>query len=218
MSTVTNMILSFSVLEDEEARMEEVEAFSDPTMWTSVDAAFGKCMELPVYLLAANGWDLEGFKLHLQKNVKWEEPQSVRLYACRQEEDAFHEINIPPIVIGTKDQRRAVAYMRTAAESQHNLGEQQARIRRWAEANRVKVVHLIEDNGTSGMLPAELRPGFRWAIDAMSWTKAGMFIVTSRDRLARDPELAKEAIEDVKRHGGEVVVVDEQEARIAKHT
>ena len=28
MSTVTSMILSFSVLEDEEARMEEVEAFS----------------------------------------------------------------------------------------------------------------------------------------------------------------------------------------------
>lgn len=216
MSTVTSMILSFSVLEDEEARMEEVEAFSEDTTWTAVDTTHGKCMELPVFLLAANGWDLEGFGLHLRKNVRWEEPQSVRLYVCGQQEDAFREVCIPPLVIAPKDPRHAIAYMRTAAESQQNLDEQLSRIRRWADANRVKIGHLIEDSGTSGMLPAELRPGFRWAMNAMSWTNAGMFIVTSWDRLARDPDMLKAAIETVRRHGGEVVVVDEQEARIRR--
>jgi hypothetical protein len=224
MSTVTNMILSFSVLEDEEARMKEVEAFSDDTTWTSVDTAHGKCMELPVFLLAANGWDLEGFVMHLRKNVKWEEPQSVRLYASGQWEDAFRQVHLPPLLTAPNDRNYAVAYMRTATEAQPgdlrpgDLRDQGGRITSWARANRVDVLHWVEEPGVSGMETAELRPGFRWAMNALSWSRAGLLIVTSIDRLARDPELVKEAIETVKRHGGEVVVVDEQEARIAKHT
>jgi len=95
MSTVTNLVLTFNVLEDDTDRIREVDAFAYGTyMWTEGRTLWGKTLEVPVWLLAANNLDLKAFVEYVSKQVAWEYPEHVRLYACGQEDPAFYEVPV----------------------------------------------------------------------------------------------------------------------------
>ena len=94
MSVVTNVLLSFDILEIERERMEEVNAF--PWRYDSglVDMTRGeyggtKAFELPLWGGAFNYLDFDALMEHLRTKVKWRHPEHVRVIVAEQEDDAF---------------------------------------------------------------------------------------------------------------------------------
>lgn len=85
MSEVTNVLLAFSILEDVDARLEEVNGWLDEaeqlplrSVWeTEAAVGGGKRMETPLYAGAFNGFDLSGF-LALLRTLVWSKPDEMR--------------------------------------------------------------------------------------------------------------------------------------------
>lgn len=93
MSYVTNVILCYSFLEDEEARLADVNAYfgERPIRFKELtDYAGSKNLERVVLVGAFNYLGVEPFVEHV-RNVKWEEPQRVQLFICDQNEELFTE-------------------------------------------------------------------------------------------------------------------------------
>jgi DNA invertase Pin-like site-specific DNA recombinase len=96
-------------------------------------------------------------------------------------------------VIGMKkkpiqtDPGRAIAYIRVSTEEQH-LGPEAQRgaIERWASTENIEVVDWFIDKGTSGAVAHKNRPVLRAAFIRLVELQAGVFVVSKRDRLARD--------------------------------
>lgn len=98
MSLVTNCIFSFSIGEDEEAIMKEVNSYFEikerplisvedkllPHGWYGGS----KYLETPIYIGAFNFFSIEHFMSHI-KELPWKEPENVQLIAQGQEEDYF---------------------------------------------------------------------------------------------------------------------------------
>lgn len=97
MSEVTNLIISFSIEEDEKSRINEVNTFFNNgrgfkiisadfergTNWLGKENRkrwYGgsKMLETPLYIGAFNHLDLEGLILHM-KMIDWKEPENVQL-------------------------------------------------------------------------------------------------------------------------------------------
>lgn len=111
MSEVTNLILSFSILENEVSRKEEIELFSNNGRGfrlSSADYGFGqrtdiksrerwyagsKLLETPLFVGAYNHLDIEGLIEHL-KSLDWREPENVQLMIQGQHENKFKMIEI----------------------------------------------------------------------------------------------------------------------------
>jgi len=109
MSFVTNLILSFSILEDESSRVSEINLYENNGRGfelatadfereknpSSNKAWYGgtKFLETPLYIGAYNGLDVEGLIKHL-KIVNWEYPESVQLFLKEQESDKFRTIEL----------------------------------------------------------------------------------------------------------------------------
>jgi len=112
MSEVTNLIISFSVGEDEKLRIKEVNLFSNNGRGFTINSAdfeegsnwlrkenrkrwYGgsKMLETPLYIGAFNHLDLEGLINHM-KQIKWEEPENVQLILKEQDSDKFRIIEI----------------------------------------------------------------------------------------------------------------------------
>ncbi|MFT3825135.1 MAG: hypothetical protein QM731_14525 [Chitinophagaceae bacterium] len=107
MSRVTNMIFSFSISEDEEERIKEVNAyqyrglqmnlisadFNKDTENRTVWYGGSKFLETPLYVGAFNYFDLEPFIEHF-KTIKWEEPEYVQVIVKEQEENKFKILDI----------------------------------------------------------------------------------------------------------------------------
>lgn len=119
MSTVTNAILTFSILENERSRMQEVQQFfgdemgfvscdfslpahepefaaelqryATPRVLNLLDPWYGgtKRLERSIQIGAFNYLDCDGLLQHVRTKVNWREPQNVQLMLCRQEEDRF---------------------------------------------------------------------------------------------------------------------------------
>lgn len=85
------------------------------------------------------------------------------------------------------DSTRAVAYLRVSTDEQH-LGPdaQRAAIEAWAAREGVVVVAWHTDAGVSGAAPIPERPALLAALASLRETGAGVFVVSRRDRLARD--------------------------------
>ena len=107
MSEVTNLIISFSIGEDETSRINEVNLFfnngrgfkinsadfEEGTNWLGKENRkrwYGgtKMLETPLYVGAFNHLDLEGLIEHM-KELEWEEPENVQLIVKLQEADKF---------------------------------------------------------------------------------------------------------------------------------
>ena len=114
MSLVTNLILSFSILEDETSRVSEINLFENngrefelatadferENNPSSNKAWYGgtKFLETPLYVGAYNHLDIDGLVEHL-KIVNWEYPASVQLFLKEQESDKFRIIELIPTKI-----------------------------------------------------------------------------------------------------------------------
>lgn len=99
MSYVTNVLLSFSILEDEDARMAEVNGWLSQNdsrgqqlgdISGAEDPKYGgsKFMEVPLWGAAFNYVDLDGLRGAVRA-AKWKEPEHVRLFVCDQDDDTF---------------------------------------------------------------------------------------------------------------------------------
>lgn len=85
------------------------------------------------------------------------------------------------------DPGRAVAYLRVSTDRQEIGPEaQRAAIERWATSRGVRVVAWHADEGVSGAAPLDKRPGALEALAALGEHEAGLLVVATRDRLARD--------------------------------
>ena len=109
MSVVTNLILSFSILEDERSRVSEINFFENNGRGFELATAdferennpssnktwYGgtKFLETPLYIGAYNHLDVEGLIEHL-KIVNWEYPESVQLFLKEQESDKFRILEL----------------------------------------------------------------------------------------------------------------------------
>ncbi len=112
MSQVTNLILAFSVGEDEATKRAEIELFSNngrgfqlvsadfegednifkvknPRRWY----AGSKFLETPLFIGAYNNLDLDGLVEHL-KILQWEEPENVQVIVKLNADEKFKIIGI----------------------------------------------------------------------------------------------------------------------------
>ena len=104
------------------------------------------------------------------------------------------------------DPTRAVAYLRVSTEDQALGPEaQRAALERWAAANGVTIVAILEDRGVSGGAELADRPGLLLALSAILEHGAGLLLVAKRDRLARDPMIAAMVEAAAARSGARVV-------------
>ena len=105
MSEVTNLIISFSPLEDETSRINEVNLFSNGDRGFNIISAdfeegnrkrwYGgsKMLETAMYIGAFNHLDLEGLIEHM-KNINWEDQKSVQLIVKEENDDKFKIIEL----------------------------------------------------------------------------------------------------------------------------
>lgn len=94
MSNVTNVILSFSILEAEELVLREVNEFDfrygSGFIDADIDGVCGgsKWLERPTFVGAFNHLDLEALKCHL-RTIRWDAPEHVQLIVCGQDDDIY---------------------------------------------------------------------------------------------------------------------------------
>ena len=112
MSEVTNMILSFSIGEDESSSINEINLFSNNGRGFNIVSAdfeeggnwvgkenqnrwYGgsKHLETPLYIGAFNNLDIEAF-IQLLKGIKWEEPDNVQVILKEQNSNKFKVIEL----------------------------------------------------------------------------------------------------------------------------
>ena len=99
MSNVTDCILLFDIMEDEEFVACEVNCFflDDERQQfmcpADVKGAVGgyKQMQQPVMMSAINYLDEDGFIEHL-RSIEWREPNKVQLLLCREDDSEFELI------------------------------------------------------------------------------------------------------------------------------
>jgi DNA invertase Pin-like site-specific DNA recombinase len=96
-----------------------------------------------------------------------------------------------------------------ASTERQELGPeaQRAELSRWAERSAITLASVHED-ALSGGTELEHRPGLLAALDAVREHRAGVLVVTRRDRLARDVLIAATIERAVHRAGARVVSTD----------
>src|SRR5437870_1505475 len=90
------------------------------------------------------------------------------------------------------DARIAVGYVRASTDEQQLSPQaQRGLLERRCREHGVRLVAVFVDQGISGAAPARKRPGLLGAFAALVQYRAGLLVVTKRDRLARDAVLAR---------------------------
>jgi DNA invertase Pin-like site-specific DNA recombinase len=104
------------------------------------------------------------------------------------------------------DERLAVAYLRVSTEEQQlGLDAQRRAIEAWALRTGTAIAEWHLDQGLSGALPLDQRPGLLAALAAVATRRAGVLVVARRDRLARDVVTAALADRVAARSGARVL-------------
>ncbi|MEI2730293.1 MAG: recombinase family protein [Candidatus Nanopelagicales bacterium] len=108
---------------------------------------------------------------------------------------------------------KLIAYLRVSSEGQldgHGLDVQEAHIRRWAKANRHRIVAVVSDEGVSGSKDAVDRPGLTEVLSALQRPlSADGMVVTRLDRLARQLTVQEAVLGLVWREEWKVFAADE---------
>jgi len=111
--------------------------------------------------------------------------------------------------------KSVVGYVRVSTDQQAESGlsieAQREQLVSFTIASGLELVGLFIDAGISGAKDETERPGLREALAAITDGRADALVVSKRDRLARDMSLAGYIETTVKRAGGEVIVLDEQD-------
>lgn len=107
----------------------------------------------------------------------------------------------------------AVGYVRVSTDEQRESGAgidaQRHSITRWAEANGVELIGIVEDAGVSGGEHPDRRPGLPRAIAAVEQGLAGVIAVARMDRLSRRGKHQQDLMSDAEVRGTHVVFVEE---------
>jgi DNA invertase Pin-like site-specific DNA recombinase len=110
---------------------------------------------------------------------------------------------------------KVVGYIRVSTEKQANdglgLAVQEKAIRRWAKEHRHRLVRVVRDEGVSGTLPAEERPGLAEALSLIRNGKAAGLVIARLDRLARELTVQEAILAQVWRHAGSMFTSDSGE-------
>ena len=101
MSVVTNIIFTFSIMENDVKRISEVNTFFDCKPLIGVDSnalpsgwyGGSKMLETNIYVGAFNYLDLNAFISHI-KTIKWKEPENVQLIVQGDNDEKFKIIDI----------------------------------------------------------------------------------------------------------------------------
>lgn len=101
MSMVDNCILTFSICEDEDEKIHQINSFFGHKGFISVDSEtlpigwYGgtKMLETPLFIAAFNYFN-EGSFINRLKTLDWEYPKEVQLMIKRQDDDMFSIVNI----------------------------------------------------------------------------------------------------------------------------
>lgn len=112
MSKVTNLIISFSIVEDEKSRTSEINLFTNNDRGFKINSAdfeevhdmekginrtrwYGgsKILETPLYVGAYNHLDLDKLMEHL-KSINWLMPECVQIIVKEQDSEKFKIIGI----------------------------------------------------------------------------------------------------------------------------
>lgn len=111
--------------------------------------------------------------------------------------------------------KSVVAYCRVSTDQQAESGlsieAQRGALVSFAIASGLELVGLFIDAGISGAKDENERPGLREALAAITEGRADALVVSKRDRLARDMSLAGYIETTIRRAGGELIVLDEQD-------
>lgn len=111
--------------------------------------------------------------------------------------------------------KSVVAYCRVSTDQQAESGlsieAQREQLVSFAIASGLELVGLHIDAGISGAKDENERPGLRQALAAITEGRADALVVSKRDRLARDMSLAGYIETTIRRAGGELIVLDEQD-------
>ena len=102
--------------------------------------------------------------------------------------------------------RKAFGYLRVSSESQvdgDGFPRQKAAIKKWADANGVKIVRWFEERGVSGTL--EHRPALDDMLVALMSNGVRFVIVEKLDRIARDILVQETIVQNLHKQGFELV-------------
>jgi DNA invertase Pin-like site-specific DNA recombinase len=112
-------------------------------------------------------------------------------------------------------QMRVVGYVRVSTEKQAEdglgLAVQEKAVRRWAREHGHRLVGIVRDEGVSGALPTEERPGLAESLSLIANGKVAGLVVARLDRLARELTVQEAALAQVWKHEGRVFACDSEE-------
>lgn len=100
-----------------------------------------------------------------------------------------------------------IGYIRVSTEyqteSKHGLDAQVFAIEKYSNNNNIPIKEIFRDEGLSGSLSLEKRPGMLNAINSLS--KGDLLVVSKRDRLGRDALVMAMIEAGVKRKGARII-------------
>lgn len=108
--------------------------------------------------------------------------------------------------------KKAFAYLRVSGESQvegDGFPRQRAAIKKWAEANNVRIVRWFEEKGVSGSTEGVDRPAFQEMLTALLSNGTRMVLIERLDRIARDIVVQESILKELNRKGFELVSASE---------
>jgi DNA invertase Pin-like site-specific DNA recombinase len=110
---------------------------------------------------------------------------------------------------------KLVVYLRVSGRGQvkdgYGLETQLRECRAWARANGHKIVKVCSDEGLSGTLPADERPGLACALEMLHERHADGLLISRLDRFAREVTVQEATLAVVWRHDHQVFTADSGE-------
>ena len=107
------------------------------------------------------------------------------------------------------DPSKVIGYVRVSTGEQALGPEAQRRAMvAWCEAHRCTLVEVFSDQGVGGAAAADQRPGLSAALAGVKQHGAGILLVATRDRLARDTLVAALVEQRVQKLGASIRAVD----------
>ena len=107
---------------------------------------------------------------------------------------------------------KAFAYLRVSGKGQENgdgYTRQLHAINRYATANDIKVVRIFKERGVSGEKELSDRPALMDMLAALHANGVRLILIERLDRLARSLSVQESIIAELKRHGFELISVEE---------
>jgi DNA invertase Pin-like site-specific DNA recombinase len=107
---------------------------------------------------------------------------------------------------------KAFAYLRVSGRGQEagdGYTRQLQAISRYAAANEIKVVRVFKEGGVSGERELKDRPAFMEMLSALHTNGVRLILIERLDRLARSLYVQESIIAELKRHGFDLISVEE---------